>query len=158
MPESSKSRSALSTAFSAPCSAWRNDRHRAGRDTLYTALHVALPGAVFRQQRQGLFVGFTQFRAIFHRVQVADRGEDTPQHIVHFRQRLAEIFPVYGAPCATTRSTFSRQSFNALVTAGTTCSGRILENGGNSKGVSNGFVIRAVPVKEVKEALNRRFT
>ena len=29
--------------FSAPCSAWRNDRHRAGRDTLYTALHVALP-------------------------------------------------------------------------------------------------------------------
>lgn len=38
------------------------------------------------------------------------------------------------------------------------CSGRILENGGNSKGVSNGFVIRAVLVKEVKEALNRRFT
>ncbi|GDW11933.1 hypothetical protein ExPUPEC96_03458 [Escherichia coli] len=56
------------------------------------------PGAVFRQQRQGLFVRFTQFRAIFHRVQVADRGEDTPQHIVHFRQRLAEIFP--GVRCS----------------------------------------------------------
>ena len=56
------------------------------------------PGAVFRQQRQGLFVGFTQFRAIFHRVQVADRGEDTPQHIVHFRQRLAEIFPGVRCP------------------------------------------------------------
>ena len=70
-------------------------------------------------------------------------------------QRFSQV---YGAPCATTRSTFSRQSFSALVTAGTTCSGRILENGGNSKGVSNGFVIRAVLVKEVKEALNRRFT
>ena len=56
------------------------------------------PGAVFRQQWQGLFVGFTQFRAIFHRVQVADRGEDTPQHIVHFRQRLAEIFPGVRCP------------------------------------------------------------
>ena len=56
------------------------------------------PGAVFRQQRQGLFVRFTQFRAIFHRVQVADRGEDTPQHIVHFRQRLAEIFPGVRCP------------------------------------------------------------
>ena len=56
------------------------------------------PGVVFRQQRQGLFVRFTQFRAIFHRVQVADRGEDTPQHIVHFRQRLAEIFPGVRCP------------------------------------------------------------
>ena len=51
------------------------------------------PGAVLREQRQGLFVGFAQFRAVFYRVQVAHRGEDTPQHVVHFGQRLTQIFP-----------------------------------------------------------------
>ncbi len=57
------------------------------------AFMLSNPGAVFRQQRQRLFVGFAQFRAVFHRVQVANRRENTPQHIVNFRQRLAEIFP-----------------------------------------------------------------
>ena len=51
------------------------------------------PGAVLGEQRQGLFVGFAQLRAVFNRVQVADRRKKTPQHIVHFRQRLAKIFP-----------------------------------------------------------------
>ena len=51
------------------------------------------PGAVFGEQRQSLFVGFTQLRAVFNRVQVADRGKNTPQHVVHFRQRLAKVFP-----------------------------------------------------------------
>ncbi|MOA01308.1 hypothetical protein D3C78_1207120 [compost metagenome] len=31
------------------------------------------PGAVFRQQRQRLLVGFAQFRAVFYGVQMADR-------------------------------------------------------------------------------------
>lgn len=51
------------------------------------------PGAVFRQQRQRLLIGFAQFRAVFNRVQVANRRENTPQHIVNFCQRLAEVFP-----------------------------------------------------------------
>ena len=51
------------------------------------------PGAVLRKQRQGLLVGFAQFRTVFDRVQVADRGKNTPQHVVYFRQRLAKIFP-----------------------------------------------------------------
>ncbi len=57
------------------------------------AFMLSNPGTVFRQQWQRLFVGFTQFRAVFHRIQVANRRENTPQHIVDFRQRLAEIFP-----------------------------------------------------------------
>lgn len=40
---------------------------------------------------------------------------------------------------------------------GMICFGRILENGGNLKGVSNGFVICVVLVKEVKEVFNRCF-
>ena len=51
------------------------------------------PGAVLRKQRQGLLVGFAQFRTVFDRVQMADRGKNTPQHVVYFRQRLAKIFP-----------------------------------------------------------------
>ena len=68
-------------------------------------------------------------------------------------QRFSQV---YGAPCATTRSTFSRQSFSAFVTAGTTCSGWIWENGGSEKGVSNGLVISAVLLNEVNEARIRR--
>ncbi len=88
---------------------------------------------------------------------MADRGEDTPQHIVHFRQRLAEIFP-----CTVPLRYYALHIFAAVVQClshgWNDMFRRILENGGNSKGVSNGFVISAVPVKEVKEALNRRFT
>ncbi len=36
------------------------------------------PGAVFGQQRQRLFIGFAQFRAVLHRIKVADRRENTP--------------------------------------------------------------------------------
>ncbi|SSL87172.1 Uncharacterised protein [Klebsiella pneumoniae] len=54
---------------------------------------LADPGAVLGEQRQRLFVGLTQFRAVFNRIQMADRREDASQHIVHFRQRLAKIFP-----------------------------------------------------------------
>ncbi|MNB78906.1 hypothetical protein D3C75_256190 [compost metagenome] len=54
------------------------------------------PGAVLRQQRQGLLVSFSQFRAVLHRVQVAYRGEDAPEHIIDFRQRLTQIFPAVG--------------------------------------------------------------
>ncbi|MNV39456.1 hypothetical protein D3C71_1310380 [compost metagenome] len=56
-------------------------------------LVLADPGAVLREQRQGLFVGFAQFRAVFHRVQVAHRRENTAKHIIHFCQLLAQIVP-----------------------------------------------------------------
>jgi len=59
---------------------------------------LAHPGAVFREQRQRLLVGFTQLRAVLHRVQVADRREDTAQAIVHLCQRLAEVVPGVGCP------------------------------------------------------------
>ncbi len=94
---------------------------------------LADPGAVLREQRQRLFVGLTQFRAVFYRIQMADRREDASQHIVHFCQRLAKISQLYGAPCATALSTAARQSSSALVTAGTTCSGLIAEKGGREK-------------------------
>ena len=54
---------------------------------------LANPGTVLGEQRQGLFVSFAQFRAVFYRIQMADWREDASQHIVHFRQRLAKIFP-----------------------------------------------------------------
>lgn len=89
---------------------------------------------------------------------MADRGEDTPQHIVHFRQRLAEIFPGVRCPLRYYALHIFAAVVQRLSHGWNDMFRRILENGGNSKGVSNGFVISAVLVKEVKEALNRRFT
>ncbi len=37
------------------------------------------------------------------------------QHVIHFGQRLTQIFPVYGPPCATTLSTAAQLS-SACVT------------------------------------------
>ncbi len=87
---------------------------------------------LYSEQRQRLFVGLTQFRAVFNRIQMADRREDASQHIVHFRQRLARFSQLYGAPCATALHR-GRQSSSALVTAGTTCSGLIAEKAAGRK-------------------------
>ena len=89
---------------------------------------------------------------------MADRGEDTPQHIVHFRQRLAEIFPGVRCPLRYYALHIFAAVVQRLSHGWNDMFRENLENGGNSKGVSNGFVISAVLVKEVKEALNRRFT
>ncbi|STW66832.1 Uncharacterised protein [Klebsiella michiganensis] len=117
------------------------------------------PGAVLRKQRQGLLVGFAQFRTVFDRVQVADRGKKyAPARRLLPPAAGKEFSQVYGAPCATARSTAARQSSSALVTAGTTCSGLMAENGRNEKGVSNGLVICAVLLNWVNEARVRRYS
>ena len=54
------------------------------------------PGAVLREQRQRLFISFTQLRAVFYRIKMADRGENTAQAIVGFRQRLNQVIPGIG--------------------------------------------------------------
>lgn len=117
---------------------------------------LADPGAVLGEQRQRLFVGLTQFRAVFNRIQMADRREDASQHIVHFRQRLAKIFPAIRR--AMRHRAFHRGPaiLQRFVTAGTTCSGLIAEKGGREKGVNNGLVICAVLLKRVNEARVRR--
>ncbi len=95
MPDSSKSRSALSTAFF--CAVFRGGVMIA---SLQVAVRVYSPsccptGAVFGQQRRRhLFVGFTQLRTIiFTEFRRWPGGEKIrPRSIVCFRQRLA-VFP-----------------------------------------------------------------
>lgn len=102
------------------------------------------PSAVFRQQRQRLFVGFTQLRAIFTEFKWLIGEKIRPRTSSASANGWQRFSQLYGAPCATTPSTAARQSANALVTAGTTCSGLIAEKGGSEKDVSNGLVICAV--------------
>ncbi|CAK8739567.1 hypothetical protein SODG_003110 [Sodalis praecaptivus] len=60
---------------------------------LIQTLMLPYPGAVFRQQRQALFIGFAQFLTVLHRVQMAHRRPNPGQSVIRIRQRLAEIFP-----------------------------------------------------------------
>ncbi len=130
--------------------AWRNDRHRAGRGTLYTALHVPYPGAVFRQQRQSLFVRFansglffTEFRWLTgekirpkHRPLPPTAGRDFPRCTVPLGYYALHIFAAV---------------IQCLSHGWNTCSGRILENGGNSKGVSNGLSLAQSWLKRLRK-------
>ncbi len=126
------------------------DRHRAGRDTLYTALHVALPSAVFRQQRQGLFVRFTQFRAFFTEFRWLT-GEKIRPSTSSTPPTAGRDFPRCTVLLALLRVHIFAAVVQRLSHGWNDMFRRILENGGNSKGVSNGFVIRASWLKRLRK-------
>ncbi len=117
---------------------------------LYTALHVALPRCCILTERQGLFVRFTQFRAIFHRVQWLT-GEKIRPSTSSTSANGWQDFPRCTVPLALLRAPHFRGIVQRLSHGWNDMFRENFRKRGNSKGVSNGFVISAVLVKEVRK-------
>ena len=137
------------------CSVRHSGRRRADRDTPCRALRAGRPRCCTRRAAAGFVRRLHAAPGCFYRVKVAYRGEDTPQHVIHFGQRLTQIFSV--------RPTLRDHAFyrRAAVV-------QRLRNGWNHmlredfrkrwqrKGVSNGLVINAVLLNLMNEARIRR--